>query len=227
MTRVILITFAVLGWAWYEMSGGSAFVPGEHGIQMMAEAKPRSAQPQPEVRVASAAPAQSVPVQTGTAQHVRSDELVTRDLGTDLAALGAPAMQITPAKAEAPTPISANITDALAAALSADQVIEVEPEKLAALDTGDTTAPAVITDAMLVTAPEPVGDFTAVDYRTVTGSRVNLRGGPSTGFDVVTQLLQGEEVEILDDTGDGWVKLRALDGNDIGWMADSFLTASN
>jgi uncharacterized protein YgiM (DUF1202 family) len=67
----------------------------------------------------------------------------------------------------------------------------------------------------------------AIDYRVVSGSRVNLRAGPGTDFGIVTRLVRGNEVEILDDTGAGWVKLRALDGNDVGWMSDAFLVAAD
>ena len=61
------------------------------------------------------------------------------------------------------------------------------------------------------------------DFRVVSGTRVNLRGGPSTDFEVRTQLFEGDEVEVLDDTGDGWVQLRVLGTEEIGWMSEDFL----
>lgn len=36
MVRLFVLTFAFLGWAWYEMSGGSEFEPGENGIALLA-----------------------------------------------------------------------------------------------------------------------------------------------------------------------------------------------
>ena len=62
------------------------------------------------------------------------------------------------------------------------------------------------------------------DIRTVSGNRVNVRGGPGTDFGIVTRLVRGDEVEILEDNGDGWVRLRLLGGGTEGWMADFLLT---
>lgn len=64
-----------------------------------------------------------------------------------------------------------------------------------------------------------------LDLRLVSGTRVNLREGPATTYPVVTQLLKGDEVEVLDDTGDGWVRLRVLANDETGWMSDDFLEA--
>ncbi|MEM8576599.1 MAG: SH3 domain-containing protein [Pseudomonadota bacterium] len=61
------------------------------------------------------------------------------------------------------------------------------------------------------------------DIRAVTGSRVNVRGGPGTDFSVVNRLTRGAEVEILQDPGTGWVKLRPVGGGPVGWMADFLL----
>lgn len=100
-----------------------------------------------------------------------------------------------------------------------------------------SVAPAVVTPVVahtsLMATPAVSRDSfvteiaVLADYRQVTGTRVNLRSGPSTNFDAVTQLLRGEEVEILASQDNGWVKLRALDGSEIGWMSDSFLKAVN
>ncbi len=97
--------------------------------------------------------------------------------------------------------------------------IVAEEEKLAAL-----TGTAVLTDV----TPEPVAVLVPqIDYRQVSGSKVNLRNGPGTNFSVVTQLRRGDEVEVLRDDGLGWVKLRSLEGNRIGWMSGDFLQAVN
>ena len=67
----------------------------------------------------------------------------------------------------------------------------------------------------------------AADMRKVTAARVNMRQGPGQNFSVVAKLNNGDEVEILQDPGDGWVKLKVMDSGRIGWMADFLLTASN
>jgi len=41
---------------------------------------------------------------------------------------------------------------------------------------------------------------------------------------VVNRLILGDEVEVLQDSGDGWVQLRPLNGSPIGWMASFLLS---
>ena len=65
------------------------------------------------------------------------------------------------------------------------------------------------------------------DIREVTGNRVNLRRGPGTDYSAVGKLRQGEQVLVLSDDGDGWLKLRVVETGRIGYMADFLLTASN
>ncbi|WP_058862750.1 SH3 domain-containing protein [Pseudoponticoccus marisrubri] len=183
---MILVTFGVLGWAWFELSGGTDFEPGQNGVQVLAQVETEQTQPaapqQPTERVARTTATNPVSL-------------------SNVAALGMPLLDT--ASQRPPFRPGA----------------EPGNEQVAMLQNA-----SLRTDA----APEPVvTEAVSIDYRVVTGSRVNLRGGPSTGYGVVTQLLRGEEVEVLDDTGDGWVKLRALDGDNVGWMSDAFLEAAN
>ena len=59
-------------------------------------------------------------------------------------------------------------------------------------------------------------------YWYVTGSRVNLRGGPGTGNAVVGQVTFGTEAEVLTDR-DGWYEIRLADGSASGWIFGRFL----
>ena len=68
-----------------------------------------------------------------------------------------------------------------------------------------------------ITEPEP-----ALDYWYVTGSRVNLRGGPSTSNSVIGQVTFGMEAEVLSDR-DGWYEIRLADGSAAGWIFGKFL----
>ncbi|MEM7719575.1 MAG: SH3 domain-containing protein [Pseudomonadota bacterium] len=70
------------------------------------------------------------------------------------------------------------------------------------------------------TAAQPTAEV--IDYWYVTGSRVNLRGGPSTSNAVVGQVTQGMEAEVLSDR-DGWYEIRLADGSGTGWIFGSFL----
>ena len=62
------------------------------------------------------------------------------------------------------------------------------------------------------------------DIRAITGTSVNMRAGPGTGYDVVTRLGPETQVEVLQDDGAGWVKLRPVDGGPEGWIAEFLLT---
>jgi len=57
----------------------------------------------------------------------------------------------------------------------------------------------------------------------VTGSRVNVRGGPSTAFGVINALGYGSKVEDLGDASDGWREVRILETGERGFMAGRFL----
>lgn len=61
------------------------------------------------------------------------------------------------------------------------------------------------------------------DLGKITGSRVNMRNGPGTRFSVVTQLTRGEVVEVLSNPGNGWLKLKSLETERVGWMSDDFV----
>ena len=63
----------------------------------------------------------------------------------------------------------------------------------------------------------------ASNFWQVIGTRINVRGGPSTKGDVLAKLGKGEEVLIVEDNGKGWVKIR-IEGDGIeGWVASSLL----
>ncbi|MGV6840746.1 MAG: SH3 domain-containing protein [Planktomarina sp.] len=62
------------------------------------------------------------------------------------------------------------------------------------------------------------------DIRRVSGTRVNMRNGPSTNNPVLDKLSQGQLVRILQTPGNGWVKLRIQDTGQVGWMAERLLT---
>ena len=57
----------------------------------------------------------------------------------------------------------------------------------------------------------------------MTATRVNLRNGPSTQYNVILKLTQGTRVEILQEPGNGWVKLKVAENGRIGWMASRLL----
>lgn len=51
-----------------------------------------------------------------------------------------------------------------------------------------------------------------------------MRSGPGTSYDVVTRFGRNTAVEVLEDSGTGWVRLRPAEGGPSGWIADFLLT---
>jgi hypothetical protein len=64
-----------------------------------------------------------------------------------------------------------------------------------------------------------------VELLTVTGSRVNLRAGPSTGNPVIGKLMEGEQVELIGYDSKGWAQIR-VEGEKVGYMSANFLKPS-
>jgi uncharacterized protein YgiM (DUF1202 family) len=86
-----------------------------------------------------------------------------------------------------------------------------------------------LVDNQIVVTPLDINDEVITlqdgsDIRAVSGDRVNVRDGPGTNYSVVNQLVRGDKVEVLQDVGDGWVKLRPVDGGPVGWIASFLLT---
>lgn len=69
--------------------------------------------------------------------------------------------------------------------------------------------------------PEAAADETAW-Y--VTGSRVNLRDGPSTSTAVVGQAREGQRVDVLDATPDGWMRIRVIESGLTAYIYGRFVS---
>lgn len=198
MIRLILITFGFLGFAFYEMSGGSEF-----------EAK-REAQRQEALLAAKA----------------ESDVIEVTRADTSAFDLNA----LTEATSPVLTPVSFETT---AAQSLNEPVTPTEPavELAVAASTeaqGDVAKPVLeiatlaqdATDEAAVVDAEP-----AEDIRYISGNRVNMRSGPGTKYSVLTKLKAGDAVVVLQEPGNGWIKLRTVKKRRIGWMADFLVTA--
>lgn len=204
MIRFILIasTFGVLSLAWYQMSGGADFEPGTQTAGLPSLSFPESSDA-PEVARAGIGAAELASVASAPKTRAADKAPEPRLDVTLAAAAGAPKPEVEAGKA-----------------------VEV-----AALDTRNDASPAdegasverVVFGAAAAPQAETVSP--AEDLRRVTGSVVNVRNGPGTGYSVVNQLRRGDAVEVLADPGDGWVKLQAVDTRRIGWMSARFLRA--
>lgn len=181
VSRFVFLSFAFLGWAFYELSGGDEFEPPSRTTHSPSVSNRPETQPTPFARntnivlASSAAEIPLPPRQKNTGSN--AVPTVQRDLSK---LLGTPAP-------------SSNTPTAL----------EPSSQKRA------SAAPA-----------EPQ---VARDVRIVRSARVNLRGGPGTRYSVLGKLSRGDEVLVLREPGNGWVKLKVAETGRIGWMSASLL----
>jgi hypothetical protein len=116
------------------------------------------------------------------------------------------------------TRVSLNLTNVTEAAEQAETATIID----------STETPQIILPSLIAPDQPTTTDIAAIpdgDIRTVSGNRVNVRGGPSTDYGIVSKLTRGETVKILEDNGDGWVRMQPVDGGEAGWMADFLLTS--
>lgn len=195
MNRFIVLSFLVMGWGYYELSGGADFVP-ETPPQLATAPETAPAAPAGEVIPAAA------PEPAPAADPLDSVTIVTRADTQDIDALPAPDSIGNDAIAfEADS-----VADALAQALGDPVINTGEPEPL---PQSDQTA-----------AAQPASGG-AADLREVTGDTVNLREGPGTNFNVVNRLTRGTVISLLDTGPDGWVYIEV--NGLTGWMSSDFI----
>ena len=102
------------------------------------------------------------------------------------------------------------------------------PVEVAAAPLAETETPVIepeVVQASLEVAPTVAEVAVELDLREVSGKRVDMRAGPSTNDAVLDKLVRGTQIEVLDVNADGWARLRVLDTDQIGWMAERFLAA--
>jgi uncharacterized protein YgiM (DUF1202 family) len=135
----------------------------------------------------------------------------------------------------AETPVSAVVSAVAAAPANAPEA--PAPASLvikAAAIAGDPNSPAAQAEeaARLMAASAPAPAPSAPDAATdnagfptlfVSGSTVNMRGGPSTQFGVVTRLTRGTEVLETGQTENGWSQIKVVETGTRGFIASKFL----
>lgn len=197
-----------MGFGFYELSGGNDFDPEAARIaavegRMMREEARKEHFPQPAVMIAELA--QDDPVEPTPEDNVTRAELKL----VSFASVGA-----------TPAPVAAAEIN-----WAPEDQIADEPEVVSIAALAETVAEdrsIVFPGTVIGAAPDTPESKT--DIRLVTGSLVNMRSGPGTNYNVVAQLSQDAEVEVVGDSGTGWVELRPLDGGPSGWMADFLLS---
>ncbi len=225
--RFILLSFVILAFAFYQLSGGSDFDPNAVREARMAKlqlkepspvvAAPTSIVDQPPVVVA-VPQLETKPAPPPVSLNLTS--LRTEENGT-------PVHKTVVAQPSAPIDTSA--TEAAVTAALEEAIAEVPQNAPIITTSADTPAiiPSLInpTDGLTETVSLQTQASGFADLRTVSGTRVNVRGGPGTDFNVVGRLTQGDEIVVLEDNGAGWVRFETPDGLTQGWMADFLLTS--
>ena len=223
MWRFIVISFAFLGFSFYELSGGADYKPATNSIQVRAQLNNERPRMRP-VKVA-------VTRLADTGERLEN-ETVTRSITSlsDLDLSGGQRFEITlasvdgakakPAKAAAkPEPTTASI--------EAETALPDHVAKAVASVSLAGAAAKTVDQATLATTPDAEVGLPNRDIRRVTGSVVNMRGGPGTKYDRIAKLRRNDEVIVLQEPGNGWIKLRVVETGRVGWMADWLVTASN
>lgn len=224
MWRFIAISFAFLGWSFYELSGGAEYQPLDGSRQHVAALKRAKAEAvrtklakmdaEQDARVASAV----WPTTEG------ADKIGISPVGfAVLSGASSQSDTVTRASVDLDSLPRITITRSVAAPVAAP-ASKVERITLtsngASAAQADTAQVAQVVKASLDQAP-------AKDIRRINGNRVNMRMGPGTKYSVASKLSGGTEVEVLQEPGNGWLKLRVLDTGRVGWMADYLVTAAN
>lgn len=208
MSRFVLVSFAFLGWGFYELSGGADFEPPKRP-EPVADAR-LATEPHRQARISAAA--------------VAAQPVLTRR--SETAAPARPA-----ADPNLRQRVAAEHLVSASAILASTQTA-FSPEtgaatlQLASLDGGlaaITDAPASLAAEEASTHPSPAPE-SYLDRRSIRASRVNMRQGPGTNYPVITRLLGGEEVIVIEDSGTGWLHLRAPDKGIVGWIAASLVS---
>ncbi|QFT98710.1 Bacterial SH3 domain protein [Roseovarius sp. THAF8] len=223
MWRFILVTFAFLGFAFWELSGGADYAPSENSIQA------RANDPAPEVTVA-----ESQPVEPPAPERIELPETTKPErFQITLASIGemaeAGAAQQTARtervedKARFLTRPKTNEDNAVLAALeeggaAADQVKRHWPGAIELFE--QQASQAELREQAEAAARSARADMAYSDIRYITASSANMRGGPGTDFARVGSLGEGAEVAVLGRADNGWLELEVVTTGETGWMAD-------
>jgi hypothetical protein len=215
MWRFILISFGLLGFAFYEASGGADYAPAPDSLQVAMRGKSLFATPlkvKPATQLAAADI--EVPRAEPAPRDDMMDETVTRAQtsfdgfsGIENGTLGG--FEIALASGARTLPGG----DALGQR-ALDDIGIFSAETLV-----DDVNSLPFDQALVVAQPPS-------DIRSITRSSANMRSGPGTDYDKVEQLALGMQVEVLGHEG-SWVAVRDLQTGQTGWMADWLITAAN
>lgn len=221
MKRLILVSFLFMGWAFYELSDGADFQPALPSVAAVPD--------EAELAVVATSASIRVPASpTAPASLVQAVTLVASPAIAQAKMTAAPLAAETEVDAVARLgQVRASFGQGLTLFPGATEI--AQPLMLASLEQGAaglTAAPLVDKDpADPARQPDPATWVPeAADIREITGTRVNMRDGPGTIYPVLSRLTIGHEVEVLGDSGTGWLRLRTMPEQQIGWISASLVS---
>ena len=219
MKSFIFVSFAFLAFAFYEMSGGADFQPPVAPTPPAAETQTATA-PAP---IAKTQPVKAATLVASPAITPVDDILppavvaAVNDAMNDT--VNDPALQVAADLEQIGTSFGQGLT------LFPDSDPIAQPLMLASLEQGVAglrDAPITQGEPEIPQVAEPVTP--PADIREVRGTRVNMRDGPGTIYPVIMRLTLGKEVEVLGESGTGWLRLRVLPERTTGWVAASLIS---
>ena len=227
MWRFILISFGVLGFAFYELSGGADYAPSANSLQVAWADKPLFAAPDL---------VQKQDVQIAATTTPQADDVVIAQIDTSRQAVAqavAAALELTEAEeqvARADTTLASLGSDQFGLvnvtfANTAQGFAMTQNAALGLSGVGNFNVETLVQDVRAVPLEQAVPAKPA-DIRSVIRASANMRAGPGTSYETVDQLTLGAPVQVLDEAS-GWVRLRDLETGQTGWMADWLITSSS
>lgn len=209
MWRFIVTSFALLGLAFYVLSGGADYEPAPGSLQAMAD------RPQPQGRTAPerpAPPSRSLAEIEATMDNLRRTEAKTEteELPVTLAATRMDGAGLIAAEANRPK------GELLSLDLPDDPMTMTRDIAVDTLAEGNG-----VESALAVALGQP--RYESSDLRWVGETMVDLRAGPGLSFDTVTRITKGTEVVVIEDPGHGWLKVQVTGDYQTGWVAEWLL----
>ena len=222
MSRFLIVSFAGLALGFYELSGGADFPPPKPPVATVDIAESQKITPRSQDRIIGA------PVETTLAKPILARYDSTPIVGISPTSAPQPSAAADPSSASA-----IRVAQPQTAADTPQPALLTLPAnglRIGALEGGlsaitSEPAPGPIinltsTEATAASTSEPRDDI-----RRIQASRANIRLGPSTDFPVMTQLLAGDQVRVLNEDPTGWALLENPRTGDVGWIAASLLSA--
>lgn len=225
--RFVLICFALLAVAFYQLSGGNDFVPRSAERQAAAQSIAASTPVEPAASTPLDVPVVAVArLSSGTSLAPRPVTVGEDPQPAQLPAQTAAADTPLP---EAPARLFGRETDLDQPTVSLASLGQNPEDFAGAIEivavSADPTRPLAGTEAATSSSEPAVQP--ELDIRVVSGSSVNMRSGPGTNFGVLDQLDRGTRVRVIEEDAGGWVRLRPVGGDRVGWMAAYLLSDSD